>query len=58
MPLCERVKDRKTPTAYRLIRLVVSPWKITRSRLARIARKTIPIEKARRSPRKANWWGR
>ena len=54
IPPCERVNDMKTPTAYRLMRLVVSPWKMTSSRLDSAARQTMPIENARRSPRKAN----
>ena len=58
MPAWERVKATKTPTVYRGIRLVTLPPKTTTSTAATAARTTMPLVKARRSPRKANWLGR
>ncbi len=53
MPACDRVKAVKTPIAYRGIRASTRPPKATATRMARIARATIPALKARRSPRYA-----
>ena len=57
MPDCEREKETKTPTAYSGISLVTSPPKAMSRRDAAPARKTMPREKARRSPLKANCRG-
>jgi len=57
MPACDSVKQTNTPMAYSGISALVSPLKIRTRSIAMSARTMMPLEKARRSPRAANWRG-
>ena len=56
-PLCESVNATNTPIVYSGTSLLTLPSNATRTRPATIASARMPNEKARRSPRNANWRG-
>ena len=58
MPDCDRVKAMNTPSVYSGIRPLTLAWKTMSSAMAMPARAMMPVVKASRSPRKANWRGR
>ncbi len=58
MPVWARVKPMNTPMANRGINVLVFPRTTTNSAAAAILRAQMPLEKTRRSPRRAKAWGR
>ena len=57
MPDWEMVKSMNTPTAYSGISAWVEPPPAITTRAATTPSSRMPVENARRSPRKANWRG-
>ena len=57
MPACDRVNAVNTPKAYNGMILCVSAEKATSTAADVMPRKMMPLENARRSPRKLNCFG-